>query len=114
MQQHRGADPHRQAGHGGDHGLLAGDKRAHEGDGRRLAVRCVEHEVLEIVSRGEDAGLSGEEQRTHRGIRTRVKHGLREHRVHLARDRVLLLRPREADDGDLVLDSCFDFHAVFS
>jgi hypothetical protein len=39
---------------------------------------------------------------------------LRQRRIHLARDRVLLLRSREPDDGDLVLDGCFDFHLMFS
>ncbi|KAF4530292.1 hypothetical protein B566_EDAN018434 [Ephemera danica] len=116
MQQQGGANADGRPGDGCNHRFFAFEQRMHELEHRAfqrvtaaLAGRAL-HEIIDVVARGEDARLAGDEHGAHRacGLRRaqRIGHGL----VHGRGECVLLLGASDLDQRHAVVNAGLDGH----
>src|SRR5512145_961950 len=98
VQQHRGADADRWSADRRDHGLLHARQRLEQGTRGRSAgrARSVE-EIGDVVAGGEAVRAAVQQHRARLGIRVRRGERCTQHRVHLDRNRVLLVGAIEPD-----------------
>src|SRR5438105_6727777 len=113
MQQHRRADADRRTGDRGNDRLVAADQRLHEIEGRpATGLRGPLHEVFEVVARGEDARLAGDQHRANGAVGGGRAQRLGHREVHLAGDRVLLFGARYLDRREAVQRGGVNAHAI--